>query len=63
MAKLRVVDELDKVIGGFELVRVLEEGIFTKAEGRDMRKSFTRFDKKLERIVKRFKKQYAPNTL
>jgi ribosome-associated translation inhibitor RaiA len=63
MRKLRVVDELDKVISGFELARIHDDGIFTKEEGRDMRKSFARFDKKLERIVRKFKRQFAPNTL
>ena len=63
MRKLRAVDELDTIISGMELARVLDDGIFTKAEGRDMRKSFARFDKKLERIVRKFKRQFAPNTL
>ena len=59
MAKLRVVDELDTLISGFELSRVLDNGEFRKTEGKDMIRAFSSFDKKLERLVRKFKKQYC----
>ena len=61
MAKrhLRVVDELDILESGFDLARVTDDGVFTKKEGKDMIRAFSRFDKKLERLVRKFKKQYC----
>jgi hypothetical protein len=56
---LRAVDELDTLESGFDLARVLDDGNFHKAEGRDMMRAFSRFDKKLERLVRKFKKQYC----
>jgi len=40
-------------------VRIHEEGNFHKAEGKDLIRAFSRFDKKLVRIVRKFKKQYC----
>ena len=56
---LRVVDELDMLESGFDFVRVHDNGEFRKEEGKDLIRAFSRFDKKLERIVRKFKKQYC----
>ena len=56
---LRVVDEFDALESGFDLARVLDDGNFRKAEGKDMIRAFSRFYKKLERLVRKFKKQYC----
>ncbi len=50
---LRVVDELDTVISGFDLCRIHDDGNFKKAEGKDMIKAFQKFDRKLERLVEK----------
>jgi hypothetical protein len=57
--RLRVVDELDMLESGFDLARIHDDGDFRKTEGKDMIRAFQKFDKKLERLVREFKKQYC----